>query len=189
MKHCLLALAAFVGLGAFAAIEYDEFTQNMGVVSVLTNGQNALPSGKIFVAKPTQNMPADEWSAYRKCLTFCLIDAGYDIASSPKEAVAVVQTEWVRDDDAPERPEESIATYNICIRVNPTKAGATPLVYMARTIVSPDGGGKAALVYTCAALLDNGALASPHEIDFWISLDDVAFKELPSVTAMKFLAE
>lgn len=189
MKHyVLVAIATCMSLGAFA-IDYDDFARNMGVVSVWTSSQNALTEKKVFVAKPAQEITPDEWEAYRKCITFCLIDAGYDVVQSAKGADMTVQTEWAKDTSVVERSDETIATYNICIRLQPTKSNNKPLVYTARTIISPDGGIKSALTYTCAALLDNVALNNPHQIDFWISLDDVAFNELPSVMAMKFLAE
>ncbi len=50
MKQTLLAIALCVSLGALAdevPLYYDEFTQNMGVVSLVTNGENAPKSGKI----------------------------------------------------------------------------------------------------------------------------------------------
>jgi hypothetical protein len=190
MKQTLLAIALCVSLGVLAdevPLYYDEFTQNMGVVSLITNGENAPKSGKIYIAQPEQTVAAEQWAAFRKCLIFCLIDAGYDVASSAAEADAVLNVEWVRDKEI-NRKQENIATYSVNLRLVPAQS-PKPLLYMARTIVSPDDGGKSAMLYTLAALLDNGAFNNPHEIDFWMSLDDVAFNELPSVTAMKFLAE
>lgn len=190
MKQTLLAIALCVSLGVLAdevPLYYDEFTQNMGVVSLVTNGENAPKSGKIYIAQPEQTVAAEQWAAFRKCLIFCLIDAGYDVASSAAEADAVLNVEWVRDKEI-NRKQENIATYSVNLRLVPAQS-PKPLLYMARTIVSPDDGGKSAMLYTLAALLDNGAFNNPHEIDFWMSLDDVAFNELPSVTAMKFLAE
>lgn len=195
MKRYLFFLMCTVWLGAgYAqdfAVDDDVIIPDMGVVSVKTKGQGGFPTGKVYVADANKRkLAADEWQTFYKCLSLCLLDAGYTVTSSEKEADIILTSELSKVDTTAIHIDGASATYMLkLLPVRVGKATQSPLLYNIRTVVSPDNGWKDVFVYTFAALLDNEILFTPHDIDFWISLDDVEFRELLSVKMMQRMAD
>ncbi|MGN0187304.1 MAG: hypothetical protein ACI392_06110 [Paludibacteraceae bacterium] len=193
MKRYLLLLmcTAVFGSGYAQDFDDDETIPAMGVVSVRTKGQGGFPAGKkVYVADANKRaITSDEWQTFYKCLSLCLLDAGYAITASEKDADIILTSELSKVDTTAIQIDGESATY--MLKLLPFRVGKetqSPLLYNISTIVSPDNGWKDVFVYTFAALLDNEILFTPHDVDFWLSLDDVEFRELLSVTMMKRLA-
>lgn len=191
-RYLFLLMCTFVLCSGFAQnFDDEEAIPNMGVVTIKATGRGGFPAGKVYVADANKRkLAADEWQTFYKCLSLCLLDAGYTVVASEKEADIVLASELSKVDTIAIHLDGNSATY--MLKLLPLKVGKstkTPLLYDIRTIVSPDNGWKDAFVYTFAALLDNEILFTPHDVDFWLSLDDVEFRELLSVVMMKRLAD